>query len=120
MSFNVRKGPQKYFRYFKSGLRSRSRDRSWSRLESTVLAGVGVEAGVGQIVSTLTPTRSRRLTPGNRRCLWTNGYASPENNERQEEKETVSLRLKLNHNLGIEIRLIDGIRNKCRVISIIV
>ena len=31
------------------GLRSRSRDLRWSRSESTVLAGVGVEAGFGKI-----------------------------------------------------------------------
>ena len=31
------------------GLRNRSRGRSWSRPESTVLLGVGVGAGVGKI-----------------------------------------------------------------------
>ena len=34
---------------FESGLRSRSRDRSWSRSESIVLPGVGVGSGVEKI-----------------------------------------------------------------------
>ena len=51
---------------YQSGLRSRSRGRSWSRSESTVLAGVGVRAGVGKIWPTPTSARSRRLTPGDR------------------------------------------------------
>ena len=50
---------------FKTGLRSRSRDRSWSRSESTVLPRVGVGAVVGKILLTPTPARSRKLPPVN-------------------------------------------------------
>ena len=39
-----------------AGLRSRSRDRSWSPPDSTVLAGVGDRAGVGKSLLTATPT----------------------------------------------------------------
>ena len=37
-----------------------------SELESNVLAGFGVRAGVGKIWLTLTPAWSHRLTPGDR------------------------------------------------------
>ena len=58
------------------GLRSRSRDQSWSLSESTVLAGVWVGAGVCKILSTVTPAWSRGIPPVDRRWFWPNGYAS--------------------------------------------
>ena len=61
---------------FWSGLRSRSRHRSWSRSESTVLPGVGVGAGISKILPTLTPARSRKIPSVNRQWLRTNGYVS--------------------------------------------
>ena len=42
----------------------------------TVLAGVGVRAGVSKAWPTLTPAQSHRLTPGSGRWLWMNSYAS--------------------------------------------
>ena len=70
-----------------TALCSRSRDRSWSRSEWTVLAGVGVGAEVGKMMPTPTPVQSRGLTACNRRWFWTNGFACPKNIERQEERE---------------------------------
>ena len=45
------------------GLWSQSRDRSWSQLELTVLAGVRVGAGVSKILPTSTPPRSCWMPP---------------------------------------------------------
>ena len=55
------------------GLRSRSRDQSWSRSESIVLDWVG--SWGGKIWPTPIPAGSRSLTPNNRRWFWTSGYA---------------------------------------------
>ena len=52
--------------YKEAGLRSRSRGRSWTRSESTVLPGVEVGTGVGKILPTPTPVRSRRIPTVNR------------------------------------------------------
>ena len=57
------------------GLRSRIRDRSCSRSESTVLAGVWFGAGVGKMWPTPTSALSRRLTSGDRIRFWTDDYA---------------------------------------------
>ena len=59
-----------------SGLQCRSRGRSWSRSESTILPGVRVGAGVGKILPTPTPVRSRKLPTVNTLWFWPNGYAS--------------------------------------------
>ena len=51
------------------GLRSRSRGRSWRRVESTVSTRVRVGAGVGKILPTSTLVRSCRITTVNRHWL---------------------------------------------------
>ena len=101
------------------GLRSRSRGHSWSRSESTVLPGDWVGAGVGKILPTPTPARSRRVPPVNRQWFWPNGYASSRKHSKRDEKEGGSVEIKLKRQLAIEFCLIWGIGDNFRVTAIV-
>ena len=86
------------------GLRSRSRDRSWGWSESNVLAGVGVGAGVGK----LGPLRPGVAVyhPSTDDYFGRTVIHPPENIERQEEKDSSSVQIKLKRHLVMEFRLI--------------
>ena len=84
---------------------SRSRDRSWSRSEYIVPTGVGVTAEAGKIWPIPTPARSRRSYDDFGPTI----MHPPENIERQEEKESGRVQLKITRHLVIKLIITIGI-----------
>ena len=104
-----------------SGLRSLSRNRSWSRSESAVLARVGIGVGVVKIL--LTPPAAPGVAshhPSIYDHLGRTVTHLPENIERQEEKESDSVDFKLKCYLAVEHRLINCVGENFRVTAIVV
>ena len=75
-------------------------------MESTVLAGVGVRAGVGNILPTPTPAQNRSYHPSTDDDLGRTVIHPYESIERQEEKESGSIQIKPRRHVVIEFRFI--------------
>ena len=83
------------------------------------MAGVGVGAGVGKILSTPTPARSRRVSPSKDNPFGRMVNHRLENIERQEEKECASVKIKLERHLVVEFNLKKNIGYNFTAIAIL-